>query len=87
LTTLAKAKAKTNETFIVQASFMIVPYDRQNIFIAQATGVKRRQFSADVKSVRLNAFERVIKGFTSSVTGAFKNSSILANDVDQVLML
>ncbi len=56
MTTLAKAKAKTNETFIVQASFMIVPYDRQNIFIAQATGVKRRQLSADVKSVRLNAF-------------------------------
>jgi hypothetical protein len=29
---LAKAKAKTNETFIVQASLMIVTYDRQNIF-------------------------------------------------------
>ena len=36
--TLAKAKAKANETFIVQASLMIVTYDRQNIFIAQATG-------------------------------------------------
>jgi hypothetical protein len=35
---LAKAKAKTNETFIVQASLMIVTYDRQNIFIVQATG-------------------------------------------------
>jgi hypothetical protein len=85
--TLAKAKAKTNETFIVQASLTIITYDRQNIFIAQATGVKRRQLSADVKSVRLNASERVIKGFTSSITGAFKNSSILGNDVDQVLML
>ncbi len=35
--TLAKAKAKTNETFKVQASLMIVTYDRQNMFIVQAT--------------------------------------------------
>ncbi len=35
--TLAKAKAKTNETFIVQASLMIITYDRQNIFIVQGT--------------------------------------------------
>jgi hypothetical protein len=38
--TLAKAKAKTNETFIVQASLTIVTYDRQSIFMEQATGVK-----------------------------------------------
>jgi hypothetical protein len=37
--TLAKAKAKTNETFIVQASLMIVIYDRKNMFIVQATGL------------------------------------------------
>ncbi len=36
--TLTKAKAKTNETFIVQASLMIVTYDRENMFIVQATG-------------------------------------------------
>ncbi len=36
--TQAKAKAKTNETFIVQASLMIVTYDCQNMFIVQATG-------------------------------------------------
>ena len=35
--TLAKAKAKTNETFIVQASLTIVTYDGQNMFIVQAT--------------------------------------------------
>jgi len=35
--TLAKAKAKTNETFIVQASLTIVTYDRKNMFIVQAT--------------------------------------------------
>ncbi len=35
--TLAKAKAKTNETFIVQASLTIVTYNRKNMFIVQAT--------------------------------------------------
>jgi hypothetical protein len=39
--TLAKDKAKTNETFIVQASLTIVTYDRQNMFIVQATGDAR----------------------------------------------
>jgi hypothetical protein len=37
--TLAKAKAKTNETLIVQVSVMIGTYNRQNMFIVQATGV------------------------------------------------
>ncbi len=36
--TLAKAKAKTNETFIVQASLTIVTCDHQNMIIVQATG-------------------------------------------------
>ena len=35
--TLAKAKAKTNETFKVQASLMIVTYNCKNMFIVQAT--------------------------------------------------
>jgi hypothetical protein len=35
--TLAKAKAKANETFIVQASLKINTYNRQNMFIVQAT--------------------------------------------------
>ncbi len=35
--TLAKAKAKTNETFIVQASLTIVAYNRKNMFMVQAT--------------------------------------------------
>ncbi len=34
---LAKAKAKTNETFIVQASLTIVTYDCKNMYIVQAT--------------------------------------------------
>jgi len=35
--TLAKAKARANETFIVQSSLTIVTYNRQNIFMVQAT--------------------------------------------------
>jgi hypothetical protein len=34
---IAKAKAKTNETFMVQASLMIVTYNCKNMFIVQAT--------------------------------------------------
>jgi hypothetical protein len=37
MTTLAKAKAGANKTFIVQASLMIITYDRRNIFIVRAT--------------------------------------------------
>jgi len=33
---LAKAKARANETIIVQAKLTIVTYDRQNILIVQA---------------------------------------------------
>ncbi len=41
--TLAKAKAKTNETFIVQALLTIITYDLQNMFKVQATvGTPRR---------------------------------------------
>jgi uncharacterized membrane protein len=39
LTTLAKAKLASSITFLVLASFTIVTYDRQNMFIIQATGV------------------------------------------------
>ncbi len=39
MTTLAKAKARANETFIVQASLTIVTYNHQNVFIVQATDV------------------------------------------------
>jgi hypothetical protein len=38
--TLAKAKAKTNETFIVQASLAIFTYHSKNMFIVQAVGGK-----------------------------------------------
>ncbi len=37
--TLAKAKLASSITFIVLASFTIVTYARQNMFIIQATGV------------------------------------------------
>ena len=35
------AKAKTNETYIVQASLTIITYDHKNMFIVQATGEER----------------------------------------------
>ena len=35
---LAKAKLASSITFIVLTSFTIVTYDRQNMFIIQATG-------------------------------------------------
>jgi hypothetical protein len=38
--TLAKAKLALSITFIVLASFTIVTYDRQNMFIIQATDLK-----------------------------------------------
>jgi len=39
LTTQAKVKAKTNESFIVQESLTIITYDRKNMFIVQATAL------------------------------------------------
>ncbi len=36
---LAKAKLASSITFIVLLSFTIVTYDRQNMFIIQATGL------------------------------------------------
>ncbi len=38
---LAKAKLASSITLIVLASFMIVTYDRQNMFIIQATGLSK----------------------------------------------
>ncbi len=38
---LVKAKLASSITFIVLASFTIVTYDRQNMFIIQATGGRR----------------------------------------------
>jgi hypothetical protein len=45
--TLAKAKAKTNETFTVQASLTIVTYDHKNMFLVQATGSQNSYFYLD----------------------------------------
>jgi hypothetical protein len=45
--TLAKAKARANETFIVQASLRIVTYDCQNSFIVQAPSFMNHKFCAN----------------------------------------
>ncbi len=69
--TLAKAKAKTNETFIVQASLTIITYDRKNMFIVQATEeLLSRQhitfMSGDIKMLSKVTLETsLIKHFTS----------------------
>jgi hypothetical protein len=39
--TLAKAKAGANKTIVAQASLTIITYNRQNIFIVQATEAVR----------------------------------------------
>jgi hypothetical protein len=46
LVTLAEAKARANETLIVQASPMIIAYNPQNIFIVHAIGLKSTQLLA-----------------------------------------
>ncbi len=45
---LAKAKLASSITFIVLASFTIVTYDRQNMFIIQATGAGKTDYSLDI---------------------------------------
>jgi ABC-type nickel/cobalt efflux system permease component RcnA len=46
--TLAKAKLASSITFIVLASFTIITYDRQNMFIIQATdGGREREGERD----------------------------------------
>ncbi len=48
---LAKARGKTNETFIVQASLTIVTCDCQNMFVVQATGHHLLEFVFFTKNV------------------------------------
>ncbi len=49
--------AKTNETFIVQASLMIITYDLKNMFIVQATGVQHHQDGLSHKRVLHDGLE------------------------------
>ncbi len=48
--TLAKVKARANETFVVQASLTIVTYKCQNIFIVQATAYNVTELVTSAKS-------------------------------------
>jgi len=54
---ISQAKAKTNETFIVQASLTIVTYDLQNIFIVQATGKVIRLFQFNCLWFKFNFYD------------------------------
>jgi hypothetical protein len=48
----SKAKAKTNETFIVQVSLTIVTYDHKNMFIVQATAYLHKLYICSRKGYR-----------------------------------
>jgi hypothetical protein len=54
--TLAKAKTKTIETFIVHELLMIVTYNRQNMFIVQATEEAEVEHGRELR--RLADFQR-----------------------------
>ncbi len=57
MTTRAKAKLASSITFIVLASFTIVTYDRQNMFIIQATGPPGKpSHYFSVKSFKFDGF-------------------------------
>ena len=45
-------------TFIVQASFTIVTYDRQNMFIIQATDERKKEFFVDEWRLKNGKIER-----------------------------
>jgi hypothetical protein len=60
--TLAKAKAKTNETFIVQASLAIITYNHKNMLIVQATGLVRDKRSS-VICKNIDSKEKKFYGF------------------------
>jgi hypothetical protein len=69
--TLAKAMARANETFIVQAPLTIVTSYHQNIFIVQATSSAKMQATAMAMIVwaalgngRESALNRALDGST-----------------------
>ncbi len=47
--TLAKAKVRAYKTYIAQASLTIITYDRQNIFIVEATSSLFKALSSKLK--------------------------------------
>ncbi len=66
----AKAKLASSITFIVLASFTIVTYDHQNMFIIQATGLKdffrRKCFSFFGSGRQLRFFGEIASPTTKS---------------------
>ncbi len=55
-------KLASSITFIVLASFTIVTYDRQNMFIIQATGAGNTDYSLDIydQSRRLSSLDPAV---------------------------
>jgi hypothetical protein len=61
---LAKAKLASSITFIELASFTIVTYDRQNMFIIQATACTGREKKAQTSHFINLAFHQQTKLFS-----------------------
>jgi hypothetical protein len=70
--TLAKAKAKSNKTFLLQASLMIVTNDHLKIFIVKATDVSK---------------QKLISEFQQKFTLFFKISCSIICDFKQLMPL
>jgi hypothetical protein len=74
--TLAEAKARANETFIVQVQLTIVTYYQQNIFILHATGSAKMQATAMAK-VAMIVWATLGNGRESALNRALDGSTFL----------
>jgi hypothetical protein len=74
--TLAEAKARANETFIVQVQLTIVTYNQQNIFKVHATGSAKMQATAMAK-VAIIVSATLCNGIESALNRALDGSSFL----------
>ncbi len=75
--TLAEAKARANETFIVQVPLTIVTYDQQNIFIVLATSSEKMQVTAMAK-VAMIVWATLGNGRESALNRALDGSTFLS---------
>ncbi len=73
--TLAQANARSNETFIVQGQLTIVTYDRQNMFIVQATGIM--VFKMCLFCLSSDSHQKVVKILFFNLLSALKTERFL----------
>jgi hypothetical protein len=75
--TPAEAKARANETFIVQAPLTIVTYNHQNIFKVHATGSAKMQATVMAK-VAMIVWATLGNGRESALNRALDGSTFLS---------